>query len=89
MFNPLSVSRTTDTYIERFSHMAQLENELVVFSTPDMIEKLTINRPVGGYLTQPTFTNGNAIISIENIRITYYFKTYPINYKYLNNFDCF
>jgi protein YibB len=37
---PHYLQRTTDTYIERFSHMAQLENELVVFSTPDMIEKL-------------------------------------------------
>ena len=37
---PHYLQRTTDTYIERFSHMAQLENEMVVFSTPDIIEKL-------------------------------------------------
>lgn len=37
---PHYLQRTTDTYIERFSHMAQLENPIVVFSTPDIIEKL-------------------------------------------------
>jgi protein YibB len=37
---PHYLQRTTETYIERFSHMAQLENEIVVFSTPDIFEKL-------------------------------------------------
>lgn len=37
---PHYLQRTTDTYIERFSHMAQIENEMVVFSTSDIIEKL-------------------------------------------------
>ena len=37
---PQYLQRTTDTYIERFSHMTQMENEMVVFSTPDIIEKL-------------------------------------------------
>ena len=37
---PAYLQRTTETYIERFSHMAQMENEMVVFSTPDIIEKL-------------------------------------------------
>ena len=37
---PHYLHRTTDTYIERFSHMAQLNNEIVVFSTPEIIEKL-------------------------------------------------
>jgi protein YibB len=37
---PHYLQRTTETYIERFSHMAQLENDMVVFSTPDIIEKL-------------------------------------------------
>jgi len=37
---PHYLQRTTDTYIERFSHMTQMENEMVVFSTPDIIEKL-------------------------------------------------
>lgn len=37
---PHYLQRTTDTYIERFSHLTKLENELVVFSTPDIIEKL-------------------------------------------------
>ena len=37
---PHYLHRTTDTYIERFSHMAQLNNEIIVFSTPDIFEKL-------------------------------------------------
>lgn len=37
---PHYLQRTTDTYIERFSHMAQLENPIVVFSSSDIIEKL-------------------------------------------------
>jgi protein YibB len=37
---PHYLQRTTDTYIERFSHMAQLDNEMIIFSTPDIIEQL-------------------------------------------------
>lgn len=37
---PHYLERSVDTYIERFSHTAKLENEMVVFSTPDIIEKL-------------------------------------------------
>ena len=37
---PHYLHRTTETYIERFSSLAQLENQIVVFSTPDIIEKL-------------------------------------------------
>lgn len=42
---PHYLQRTTETYIERFSHMAQLENPMIIFSTPDIIEKL---RPLRG-----------------------------------------
>jgi len=38
-----------------------------IIDYPDMLTKLTANRPGGGYLTQPTFTNGDAIISVTNI----------------------
>ena len=44
---PHYLQRTTETYIERFSHMAKLENEIVVFSSPDIIEKL---KPLRGDL---------------------------------------
>lgn len=37
---PHYLERSVDTYIERFSHTAKLENEMVVFSTADIIEKL-------------------------------------------------
>jgi protein YibB len=37
---PHYLHRTTDTYIERFANMTQLENEIIVFSTPDIIAKL-------------------------------------------------
>lgn len=37
---PDYLQRTTETYIERFSHLTELDNEIVVFSTPDIIEKL-------------------------------------------------
>lgn len=37
---PDYLHRSTDTYIERFSHMAQLENPMVVFSTKDIIDRL-------------------------------------------------
>lgn len=37
---PHYLQRTTETYIERFSHMAQLENDMVVFSSADIIQKL-------------------------------------------------
>jgi protein YibB len=38
---PHYLHRSVDTYIERFSHMTKLENKIIVFSTKDMIEKLT------------------------------------------------
>lgn len=37
---PHYLQRSTDTYIERFSHLAKLNNDMVVISTPDIIEKL-------------------------------------------------
>jgi protein YibB len=37
---PHYLQRTTETYIERFSYLAQMENEMIVFSTADIIEKL-------------------------------------------------
>lgn len=37
---PHYLHRTTETYIERFSYLAKLENEIIVFSTPDIIKKL-------------------------------------------------
>jgi len=45
---PDYLQRTNETYIERFSYMTELDNEIVVFSTPDIIEKL-----------QPLNTKGN------------------------------
>ena len=38
--HPHYLLRTNETYIERFSYLAQLENEMVVFTTEDMIPKL-------------------------------------------------
>jgi hypothetical protein len=38
-----------------------------IIDYPDMVTKLTSNRPVGGYLTQPTVTNGDAIVTISNV----------------------
>jgi protein YibB len=37
---PHYLHRTNETYIERFSYMAKLENPMVIFTTPDMIAKL-------------------------------------------------
>ena len=42
--HPHYLERSNDVYIERFSYLAQLENELVVYSTPDIIEKLKPHR---------------------------------------------
>jgi len=40
---PHYLERSTDTYIQRFSYLAQLDNEIIVFSTSDIIEKLMKN----------------------------------------------
>lgn len=37
---PHYLQRTTDTYLERFSHMAKLENEMVVFTSEDLASKV-------------------------------------------------
>ena len=45
---PHYLHRTTDTYIERFGHLATLENEITIFTSADLIPKiqqLRGNRP--------------------------------------------
>lgn len=37
---PHYLHRTTDTYFERFGHMAQLENEMFVFTTQDNFDRV-------------------------------------------------
>ena len=37
---PHYLYRTTDTYFERFSHLAKLENEMFVFTSSDLIERV-------------------------------------------------
>jgi len=37
---PHYLQRTTDTYIERFSHLAKLNNELIVFTSQDLVDKI-------------------------------------------------
>lgn len=37
---PHYLKRTTDTYFERFSYMAELENDIIVYVTPDLVEKV-------------------------------------------------
>ena len=37
---PHYLQRTTDTYIERFGHLAKLNNELVVFTSQDLVDKI-------------------------------------------------
>lgn len=37
---PHYLQRTTDTYIERFSHMAKLENDMVVITSSDLVDKI-------------------------------------------------
>lgn len=35
-----------------------------IVSTPDMVNKLVANRPSGGYTSQPTFTDADAVLSV-------------------------
>jgi len=45
---PHYLHRTTDTYFERFSHLAQLENEMFIFTSKDLVDrvaKLRQDRP--------------------------------------------
>ena len=37
---PHYLQRTTDTYLERFGHMAKLDNHMVVFTSPDLEPKV-------------------------------------------------
>lgn len=37
---PHYLKRTTDTYFERFSYLAKLENEMFIFTSKDMIERV-------------------------------------------------
>jgi protein YibB len=37
---PHYLERSTETYIERFSHMCKLENEIVVLTSPHLVERL-------------------------------------------------
>jgi len=37
---PSYLHRTTDTYFERFSHLAQLDNEMFIFTSSDMIDRV-------------------------------------------------
>lgn len=37
---PHYLHRTTETYLERFSHMAKLENDMVVFTSEDLADKI-------------------------------------------------
>jgi len=37
---PHYLQRTTDTYLERFSHLAKLENDIVVFTSEEFVDKI-------------------------------------------------
>lgn len=37
---PHYLYRTNETYMERFSYMAQLENDMIIFTTPDFISRI-------------------------------------------------
>jgi protein YibB len=37
---PHYLHRTTDTYIERFGHLSKLENDMVVFTSVDLVDKI-------------------------------------------------
>lgn len=37
---PSHMSRTTDTYFEYFANLAQLENEMVIFTSPEYVKKI-------------------------------------------------
>jgi len=41
---PHYLERSVDTYIERYAQMAKLDNEIVVISTQDIIDKLKVHR---------------------------------------------
>jgi protein YibB len=37
---PHYLHRTTDTYVERFGHLATLENEMVIYTSEDLVDKI-------------------------------------------------
>jgi protein YibB len=37
---PHFVPRSTDTYFERFSHLAKLENEMVIYTSEDLVDQI-------------------------------------------------
>jgi len=37
---PAYLLRTTDTYMERFGHLATLDNDMVIFTTPDQMPRI-------------------------------------------------
>jgi len=37
---PHYLQRTTETYLKRFGHMAKLENEMTIFTSSDMVDKI-------------------------------------------------
>jgi len=37
---PHYLQRTTETYLQRFGHMAKLENEMTIFTSSDMVDKI-------------------------------------------------
>jgi len=41
---PHYLHRTVDTYFERFSHMAQLENEMIIYTHPDFVNRVAALR---------------------------------------------
>ena len=38
---PHYLHRTTDTYVERFGNLATLENEMVIYTSADLVDKVT------------------------------------------------
>ena len=37
---PHYLQRSVDTYVERFSRLAKLDNELIVYTSPDLVDKI-------------------------------------------------
>jgi protein YibB len=54
---PGYLHRTTDTYFERFSHLATLDNEMVVFTSPDLVDRVLSIRK--------KFANKTKVISLD------------------------
>ena len=50
-----------------FGDEVQLIETYNIVDYVDMLSKIVSNRPTGGYLTQPNFIDGDAIISIKNV----------------------